>query len=81
MKTIAIKVGATPDAPIDVNIEPGTTSSDILAHIKETKNKDLTGYALSKVNGGNQFHLMENIYPKVEDGEKLMAFHFSTVAC
>ena len=81
MKTIAIKVGATEEAPIDVNIEPGTTSSDILTHIKDAKGVDLTGYALSKENAGNQFVLTENIYPKVENGEKLFAFHVSKVAC
>jgi len=80
MKNIAIKVGATDSEPIDVAIEPGTTTSDILDHVKETKGINLTGYGLSKVDGKNQFGNNENIYPKVEDGEKLFAFKISKVA-
>ena len=79
MKTIAIKIGATEAEPIDVNIEPGTTSADILEHIKRIKGMDLGGYALSKENGQNQFALTENVYPKVENGEKLYAFQVSKV--
>ena len=80
MKNIAIKVGASEDHPIDVSIEPGTTSSDILDHIKETNDVNLTGYGLSKEDGSNQFGNNDNIYPKVEDGEKLYAFKVSKVA-
>ena len=80
MKNIAIKVGATQDPPIDVSIEAGTTSADILDHIKETKGINLNGYSLSKEDGKNQFGNNENIYPKVEDGEKLYAFKVSKVA-
>ena len=80
MKNIAIKVGASQDLPIDVSIEPGTTSSDILDHIKENKGINLTGFGLSKEDGSNQFGDNENIYPKVEDGEKLYAFKVSKVA-
>ena len=80
MKNIAIKVGANPDPPVDVSIEPGTTSSDILDHIKETQGINLTGYGLSKEDAKNQFGNNENIYPKVEDGEKLYAFKISKVA-
>lgn len=80
MKNLAIKVGATDLAPIDVTIEPGTTSADILDHIKDTKGTNLTGYALSKEDGKNQFGNNENIYPKIEDGEKLYAFKVSKVA-
>jgi len=79
MKNIAIKVGASDLEPIDVSIDPGTTSRDILEHIKQTKNVDLQGYALSKQNGAEQFGPAENVYPKVEDGEKLFAFKPSVV--
>ena len=81
MKNIAIKVGASDLEPIDVAIEPGTTSQDILDHIRESKGVNLDGYALSKENGTEQFMATQNIYTQVADGEKLYAFKVSRVGC
>ena len=52
----------------DVSIEQGTTAEDILAQL------DLQGYVLSKDgSSASFFNPKDNIYPKVEDGQKLWA--------
>ncbi len=64
MKNVVIIVAGT-GRHHDLSIEPGTTSRDILAEI------GLAGYRLSKDNGQHVFGDNENVYPLVEDGEKI----------
>jgi len=51
----------------DVQVEPGTTAGDVLSQV------GLNGYVLSKDNGAHVFGNTENIYPDIDDGEKLHA--------
>ena len=71
MKHLVVIVSGT-GQPHDLEIQPGTTAGDVLKQI------GLTGYVLQK-NGENPFGETENIYPRVEDGEKLYANSPATV--
>ncbi len=51
----------------DLEIEPATTSSDILNQL------NYSGYVLSKDAGNHVFGDNENVYASIEDGEKLHA--------
>lgn len=52
----------------DISIDPGTTAEDVL------KTTELTGYVLSKDGTSTTFFQpRENLYPLVEDGQKLWA--------
>lgn len=52
----------------DVTIEPGTTPEDIFRDLGIGED-----FVLSKDNGAHVFGKAENIYPEVDDGEKLHA--------
>jgi len=66
-KDLTIVVAASGDKK-DVTIEPGTTASDIL------KQTGLQGYVLSKDGDSSTFFApKQNVYPEVEDGQKLWA--------
>lgn len=68
MKRIAIKVAGSDRGPVDRNIKPGTTSGEILADI------GLEGYLLSAGPASDRFFGEdENVYPLVNDGQKLYA--------
>ena len=64
MKNIVVIVAAS-GKHHDLQIEAGTTADDVLGQI------GLSEYVLSKDNGHHTFGGSENIYPEVEDGEKL----------
>jgi len=51
----------------DVEIQPGTTASDILQQLS------LTGYLLSRGPNEPFFAAAESVYDKVGDGEKIFA--------
>lgn len=65
-KNLAVVVAGGAGDIKDITIRPGTTAQDILREI------DLEGYVLSK---GNEapFGENENVYPLVQDGDKLYA--------
>lgn len=68
MKRIAIKVAGSEQAPIDVEIDPGTTAGEILGQL------NLHGYLLSTgPNSTSFFGDTENVYARVQDGDKLFA--------
>lgn len=66
MKNIVVIIAGS-GQPHDLAIEPGTTARDILGKL------GLNGYVLSKDAGQHTFGENENIYPEVDDGEKLYA--------
>lgn len=66
MKSIVLIVAGT-GQHYDLSIEPGTTARDVLSQT------NLSGYRLSKDNGQTVFGENENIYPAIENGEKLHA--------
>jgi len=66
-KDLTIVVAATSERK-DITIEPGTTAQDIL------KKCGLEGYVLSKDGDSSTFFAdKQNVYPEVEDGQKLWA--------
>ena len=65
MKRVLVTVSAT-GAGHDLEIQPGTTTADILRQI------GLREHQLKKA-GENPFGETENVYPRVADGEKLYA--------
>ena len=68
MKRIAIKAAGSEQPPVDVELDPGTTAGEILREL------GLQGYLLSTgPNSSNFFGDSENVYPKVNDGDKLFA--------
>ena len=68
MKRIAIKVAGSEHPPLDVEIDPGTTAIEILTQL------NLQGYLLSTgPNSTNFFGETENVYARVQDGDKLFA--------
>ena len=66
MKAVVVIVAGSGQAH-DLSIQPGTTASDILKQV------GLQGYVLSKDRGQHIFGEKENVYPEVDDGEKLFA--------
>jgi hypothetical protein len=74
MKRICIKVAGSERGPIDVNIEPGMTSRDVLPDL------ELEGYWLSVGNSGRFLGDDENLYKAVEDGDVLFALAPAVVA-
>ena len=65
MKKLAVVVAGTGQIR-DVEIQPGTTTGDILHQL------NLSDYLLSK--GPNEpFFAAESVYDKVKDGEKIFA--------
>jgi|GEM_PF-896768 len=66
MKSIVVVVAGSGQAH-DLTVQPGTSARDVLAQI------GLQGYVLSKNRGQNPFAEAENIYPVIDDGEKLFA--------
>jgi hypothetical protein len=68
MKRIAIKVAGSEQAPVDVEIDPGTCAGEILRQL------NLQGYLLSTgPNSTSFFGDTENVYARVQDGDKLFA--------
>ena len=69
-KQISIVVpGASEDAPLnimDITLKPGTTVGEVL------EAADLTGYAL-RTKSGDILDERDNIYTRIQDGEKLFA--------
>ena len=66
-KDLTVVVAASGDRK-DITIEPGTSAEDILAQL------DLEGYVLSKDgSSASFFKAKDNIYPEVDDGQKLWA--------
>ena len=66
-KDLSIVVAGTGE-PNDITIEPGTTARDVLRAL------GFKGYVLSKDGSSiTFFRPKENIYPLVEDGDKLWA--------
>ena len=66
-KALTIVVAASGDKR-DIAIEPGTTAADIL------EQTGLKGYVLSKDGDSSTFFApTQNVYPEVEDGQKLWA--------
>ena len=66
-KDLTIVVAASGETK-DITIEPGTTAEDIL------QQTGLRGYVLSKDGDSAGFFApKQNVYPKVEDGQKLWA--------
>ena len=66
MKTVVVVVAGSGQAH-DLTIQPGTSAGDIL------NQAGLKGYVLSKDRGQHPFGQNENVYPEVDDGEKLYA--------
>ena len=66
MKNIVVIIAGTGQAH-DLTVQPGTTAGDILGQLS------LNGYNLAKDQGRHIFGETENIYPEVQDGEKLHA--------
>ena len=70
MKNITIKVCGTWEDPVDLTIEPGITPTDIFSWLKFSQDKQK--YLLLCNNFNHEpFDNNEDIYDKVEDGEKL----------
>lgn len=68
MKEVAVAVtGAGESQLFDLELETGNTAADVLASL------DLEGYSLLPERGGAPFGRNENIYGKVEEGQKLFA--------
>jgi hypothetical protein len=68
MKDVAVKIAGSDQPPIDRRVAPGTTAGELLADL------GLAGYLLS--NGPNAKRFWgddENIYPLVQDGDKVYA--------
>ena len=66
MKKLSIVVAGTGQIR-DIQIEPGTTASDILNQLS------LPDYLLSKGPNDPFFAAAESVYDKVSDGEKIFA--------
>jgi len=68
MKRIIVAVAGTEGKREyqDVNIPPGTKSRDVLGQL------GLEGFQLSRPNGG-AFGFNDDVYPDVEDGQKVWA--------
>ncbi len=66
MKNVVVIVAGTGQMH-DLTIQPGTSARDILTQL------GLQGYVLSKDRGQHPFGETENVYPEVDDGEKLYA--------
>ncbi len=68
MKDIAVKIAGSEQPLIDRRIAPGTTAGELLSDV------GLAGYLLSTgLNAKKFFGDDENIYPLVQDGDKLFA--------
>jgi hypothetical protein len=66
-KDLTVAIAASGELK-DITIEPGTTAEDILRTL------GLQGYVLSRDGSSSTFFQpRENIYPLVEDGQKLWA--------
>jgi hypothetical protein len=68
MKDICVKIGGSEQPPIDRRIAPGTTAGELLADL------GLSGYLLSSGPNSKRFWGDdENLYPLVQDGDKVFA--------
>lgn len=66
MKNLSVVVAGTGQIK-DISIKPGTKCSDIIRDL------GLTGYVLSKGTGDRPFNPNDDIYPLVQEGQKLYA--------
>ncbi len=66
MKKLSVVIAGTGNIH-DVNIQPGTTTGDVLHEL------NLQDYLLNKGPGEPFFAAAESIYDKVKDGEKIFA--------
>ena len=66
MKNLSIVVAGSGEIK-DLSIKPGTKVSDII------RDAELSGYVLSKNSEEKPFNQDDEIYPMVEDGQKIYA--------
>lgn len=74
MKRISIKKAASQELPRDLELEPGTTVYDVL----KTMNLEPGQFAVS-IPSGEMLHGHDQLYARVNDGEKLLISESATV--